>query len=73
MIGYLDEFLKPLALILPKMSGYVKTHEDKNNRLMSFYINNDKLLEKYINTWTKIKEFKKTELNSLLVFDDIYI
>ena len=55
------------------MSGYVKTHKDKNNRLMSFYINNDKLLEKYINTWTKIKEFKKTELNALLVFDDIYI
>ena len=73
MIGYLDEFLKPLALILRKMSGYVKTHKDKNNRLMSFYINNDKLLEKYINTWTKIKEFKKTELNALLVFDDIYI
>ena len=73
MIGYLDVFLKPLALILPKMSGYVKTHKDKNNRLMSFYINNDKLLEKYINTWTKIKEFKKTELNALLVFDDIYI
>ena len=25
LIGYLDEVLRPLVLILPKMSGYVKT------------------------------------------------
>ena len=29
LIGYLDEVTKPLALILPKMSGYVKTFKEK--------------------------------------------
>ena len=29
MIGYLDEVIRPLVLILPKMSGYVKTFKDK--------------------------------------------
>ena len=40
LIGYLDEFIRPLVLILPKMSGYVKRsivkaeRKDKNNKLM---------------------------------------
>ena len=29
LIEYLDEVIKPLVLILPKMSGYIKTFEDK--------------------------------------------
>ena len=47
MIGYLDKVIRPLFLILPKMSGYVKTfkvkHGDKNknNKLMSFRINDE--------------------------------
>ena len=37
-IGYLDKFIRPLVLIMPKMSGYVKTFKvkDKSNKLMSF-------------------------------------
>ena len=44
---------RPLVLILPKMSGYVKTFKvkdgdkDKNNKLMFFCIDDEKLLEKY--------------------------
>ena len=51
--GYLDKVIRPLVLILPKMSGYVKTFKvkdrdkDKNNKLMSFHIDDAKLLEKY--------------------------
>ena len=51
LIGYLDKVIGPLVLILPKMSGYVKKfkvndgYKDKNNKLMSFCINNEKLLE----------------------------
>ena len=50
LIGYLDKVLGPLVLILPKMSGYVKTFKvkdrdkDKNNKLMSFHMNDEKLL-----------------------------
>ena len=52
MIGYLDKVIKPLVLILTKMSGYVvKTFKargkDKDNKLMSFCINGEKLSEKY--------------------------
>ena len=44
------------------MSGYVKRfkvkEEDKckNNKLMSFHIADEKLLEKYKAIWTKIKD-----------------
>ena len=46
MIGYLDKNIRPLVLIIPKMSGYVKTFkvEDEINKLMSFRIDDDKLL-----------------------------
>ena len=44
MIGYLDKAIRPLVLIMPKMSGYVKTFKVKegNNKLMSFRIDNEK-------------------------------
>ena len=53
LIGYLDTDIRPLILIMSKMSRYVKTFkvEDrckfKNNKLMSFRIDDDKLLQRY--------------------------
>ena len=53
LIGYLDKVIRPLALVLPKMSGYIKIfkvkdeEKDKNNKLMPFRIDDGKLLEKY--------------------------
>ena len=47
------------------MSGYVKTFKvkerdkDKNKKLMSFRIDDEKFLEKYKVTWTKIGDLKK--------------
>ena len=47
------------------MRGYVKTfqvkvgNKDKNNKFMSFLIEDEKLLEKYIAIWTKIEGLKK--------------
>ena len=52
LIGYLDKVIRPLVLVLPKMSGYVMTFKvkdwdkDKYNKLMSFRIDHEKLLEK---------------------------
>ena len=49
---------------MPKMSGYVKTSivkeedKDENNKLMSFLINDEKLLEKYKAIWTKIEDLQ---------------
>ena len=60
MIGYLDEDIRALVLIMPKTSGYVKTLkvEDKNNELMFFYIVYEKILPKYKAIWTKIEDLK---------------
>ena len=48
-IGYLDKAIRPLVLIMPQMSGYVKTFrvEDENSKLMSFGIDDEKMLGKY--------------------------
>ena len=55
------------------MSEYVKTFKvkdgdkDKSNKLTSFHIDDEKLLEKYKVIWTN------TGLNALPVYDDRYI
>ena len=73
--GYLDKNIGPLVLIMPEMSGYFKTFKDKegNNKLMSFCIDEEKLLEKYKAIWTKIEHFKNIKLNALPVYDERYI
>ena len=67
--------MRPLVLIMPKMSGYVKTYKvkERNNNLMSFCIDDEKLLEKYKAIWTKTEDLENIELNALPVYDDRYI
>ena len=61
------------------MSGYIKTFKDKDrdkdkkNKLMSFGIDDEKLLEKKKAIWTKIEDLKNIELNVLPVYDNRYI
>ena len=45
----------------------------KNNKLMSFGINDEKLLEKYKAISAKMEDLKNIELNALPVYDDRYI
>ena len=65
---------------MPRISGYVKKgfkvrdkNEDKNNMLMSFRIDHEKLLEKHKAIWTKIEDLTNIELIALLAYDDRYI
>ena len=50
MIGSLDKAIRPLVLKVSKMGGYVKTFKikdgdkDKNNKLISFCIDDEKIL-----------------------------
>ena len=69
-----NKAIRPLLLIMPKMNDCVNKFkvEDKNNRLMSFHIDDEKLLEKYNSIWTKIEDLKNIELNALPVYDDRY-
>ena len=58
LIGYSDKAIRQLVLIMPKMTGYVTTfkvkdgNKDKNNKMMSFRIADENLLEKYKAIWT---------------------
>ena len=57
---------------MSKVSGYVKTFKvkDKSNKLMSFCIDDEKVLKKYEPIWTKIEDLKNIELNALPTYDD---
>ena len=57
LIGYLDKVIRPLVLIVPIVSGYVKIIgvKDKNKGKKIKL----KLLEKYKAIWTKIEDLKK--------------
>ena len=62
-MGNVDKVIRQLVLIMPKMSGYVKTFKvkeedkDKNYKLMSLPRDNEKLLETYKAVSTKIEDF----------------
>ena len=57
------------------MSGYIKIFKDEggdNNKLMSFRIDEAKLLKNYKAIWNRIKDLQNIELDGLPVYD-IYI
>ena len=78
MNGYLDEVIKPVVLVLPKVSGYVKTFKgksgdtNKNSKLLSLLTDDENLLKKFKNFWTKIEDLQNIELNALPVYNDRY-
>ena len=61
-IGYLDKAIRPLVLIMPKMSGDKEGDKDKSNKLMSFRIDDEKL-QKYKAIWTKTEDLNYKILN----------
>ena len=71
-IGYQeDEIVKPLCIILPQMSGYIKYFEN-GGKNMSFFVRND-VLDKYNKIWGKIKEKLNIKFHSKPVYDETYI
>ena len=62
--GYLDKVVRPLVFIMPKINAYATIFtvkdgdKNKNNKLMSFHIDDEKLLEKFKAIWTKIEYLK---------------
>ena len=70
LIGYLDDVITPLVLRLPKMNGYVKNFADQNNKLMSFRIDDGKLLEKQKIISSKVEDLKDIEFYAFPVYND---
>ena len=55
-IGYLKgKIVKPLCIILPQMSGYIKYFEN-GSKSMSFLIKDDEVWDKYNEIWDVIKD-----------------
>ena len=55
-IGYLEgEIVKPLCIILPPMSGYIKYFEN-GSKNMSFLIRYNEVWDKYDKIWDAIKD-----------------
>ena len=55
LIGYLEgEIVKPLCIILPQMSGYIKYFEN-GGKNTSFLIKDDEMWDKYNKIWDVIE------------------
>ena len=63
---------------MPKMSGYVETfkvkdgEKKKNNKLMSFRRDDEKLLDKYKAIWTKTEDLKNIEWLTIISIDFLF-
>ena len=56
-IGYKDdEFVRPLSIILPQMSGFIE-YFDGNIKSMSFLSEDEEITIKYSKIWKKIKTY----------------
>ena len=60
---YNDYKVKPLHIMLPKTSAYVKSY-DGQTKWMYFLIEDDDLLEKYNTIWDKVSADIKKEFDS---------
>ena len=72
-IGYQEgEIVKPLCIILPQMSRYIKYFE-YGGMNMSFLIKDGEVWEKYKQIWNLIKNKLGIRFHSLLVHDKKYL
>ena len=71
--GYLNnDFIQPLCVILPQMSGYIKYFDDgvKN---MSFVTDDEEIYKKYNEIWEVVRKLLKLKFTVGPVRDDKYI
>ena len=68
----LSYHIKPLCIILPQMSGYIKYFEN-GGKNMSFMIKDDNVLVKYNGIWNKVKNTLSIKFHRMLVYAKKYI
>ena len=69
---YDNHKVKPLHIILPKTSAYVKSY-DGQTKWMCFLIEDDDFLEKYNTVWDKVGADIKKEFNSAPVYNKEFL
>ena len=72
-IGYQeDEIFKPLCVILPQMSGYIKCFEN-GGKSMCFFIKDEKVGERYEQIWGVIKNKLGIKFHSEPIYKNEYL
>ena len=72
-IGYQEgETVKPLCIILPQMSGYIKYFEN-GGKNMFFLIKDDEVWEKCEKIWDVIKSKLGIKFHNRLIYDQKYL
>ena len=73
LIGYKEgEIVKPLPIILPQISAYIKYFQN-GGKNMSFLIKDVDVLDKYNEIWNKIKNTLNIKFDRMPVYDEKYI
>ena len=71
--GYLNnDIIKPLCVILPQMSGYIK-YFDNGGKNMSFVTDDKEIYGKYDEIWNVVKSLLKLKFAASPIRDDKYI
>ena len=65
------ETVKPLCIILPQMSGFIKYFESNNKNVL--FLADDDVILKYNKIWKNVKKLLSTEFDSQLVYDETCI
>ena len=72
-IGYQEGLIvKPLCIILPQTSGYIKYFENGGENI-SFLIKGDEVREKYKNIWDMIKNKLGIKFHSGPIYEKKYL
>ena len=72
IIGYNDNVIRPLRILLPKMIGYIKYFED-DKKTMSSVVDDAELFIKYTEIWNKIRDLINKKFDSEPVYNNKYI
>ena len=67
-----DNVIRPLCIVLPQMSGYIK-YFDNSRKYMPFKIEDESVYLKCTEIWNKIKKSLNTRFHSQPIYDDKYI
>ena len=71
--GYQEgEIVKPLCIILPEISGYIKYFENGGENML-FFIKDDEVWEKYEQIWDVIKNKLSIKFHSKPIYDQKYL